>query len=373
MTRRIQPVFLLLLGWVASCTHPDAAVDAPWFVEEAAVRGIDFRHQSSEAGSTDPKMLFPDIMGSGAALADLDGDGDLDAYLVQSGLLTAADTTVRKAAPANRLYFNDGKGHFLPATAPGDAADTGYGMGVTAGDYDNDGDVDLYVTNVGRNVLLRNDGSGHFVNVAGAAGVDHPGFGTASAFLDLDRDGDLDLYLVNYVDWDPSIEKECRFGNQRTYCLPTNYAAPGMDVLYRNNGDGTFTDVSEAAGINLAYGRHASNFRASRPGLGLVGADFNKDGLIDLFVANDLMADQLWMNLGDLHFEDQAPFWGSDLDENGVAKGGMGVAAADFDDDDDVDVLVVNANGQTDSFFRNETTYFVDVTSEVGLGTQSRR
>ncbi len=371
---RATVLVVLILAGLAACDGAgppaaDATSGPVWFVEEAAARGLHFRHQSSQRGEDSP-LMFPDIVGGGVTLADLDGDGDLDAYFVQSGVL---DEEARATAPPNQLYFNRGDGTFELAANPGPAADRGYGMGAAAGDYDNDGDVDLYVTNLGANRLLRNNGKGEFEEVGAAAGVDHDGFGTAAAFLDLDRDGDLDLFLVNYVDWDPSIEKDCFMGGVRTYCLPTNYASPGMDVLYRNNGDGSFTDITRQAGIDLAYGRHAAQFRASRPGLGLVSADFDQDGLLDVFVANDLMVDQLWMNQGGLRFEDQATLWGCDLDEHGIAKGGMGVGAADIDGDADVDLLVVNAMSQTDSFYRNEQRYFSDMTSSIGLGTVSRR
>jgi hypothetical protein len=341
------------------------------FSEEAEARGIEFRHRSSEG--TEERLLFPDIMGSGVALADLDGDGDLDAYLVQSGTLVESHPKDRTDGPANELYFNRGDGYFEKDLEAGAAADRGYGMGVAAGDYDNDGDVDLYVTNVGPNVLLRNDGGGHFEDATGVAGVGHGGFGTSAAFVDLDVDGDLDLFVANYVDWTLDAEQDCFQGGVRTYCLPTNYASSGMDTLYRNNGDGTFTDVTEEAGLTLAYGKHGQNFRSSRPALGVVSADFNRDGLPDVFVANDLMEDQLWINQGSLEFIDEAHLWGCDLDEHGIAKAGMGVAAADIDDDADVDLLVVNNIQQTDSFFRNEGSYFIDATATLGLGASSRR
>ena len=330
--------------------------DGPWFVEEAALRGIDFQHRSGFDGTP----MLPDIVGGGAALLDVDGDGDLDAYLVQSGRLPARG---EQPAPGNRLYLNRGDGTFEEAADIGDGADAGYGMGVAAGDYDNDGDIDLYVTNTGENALLRNDGAGRFVNVAGDAGVADPGWGSAAAFLDLDADGDLDLFVVNYINWSLAVERDCYYRGAPTYCAPTTYAAPAPDKLFRNNGDGTFTDVSVEAGLAAAYGN----------GLGIVGADFDRDGRIDVFVANDRNVNQLWMNRGGLRFAERAADWGSAVDEHGVAKAGMGVAAADVDDDGDSDLLVVNFEGETDSFFRNEGAWFSDRTAAVGLGATSGR
>ena len=296
-------------------------------------------------------------MSGGVALADVDDDGDLDAYLVQGGSLTGDE-----GAAANQLYLNDGGGRFSLVADPGDAADRGYGMGVTAGDYDNDGDVDLYVTNWGPNVLLSNDGSGRFDDATSAAGVGDPGWGTATAFLDVDGDDDLDLFVVNYLNWSPGSAQDC----VHTYCGPTADDATA-DRLYRNNGDGTFADVSETAGLNTAFGN----------GLGIAGADFDEDGRIDVFVANDGMPNQLWLNVtgtdGVLKFRDEALLWGCAMDDHGFAKAGMGVAARDFDDDGATDILVVNLERQTDSFFRNAGTHFVDSTSRIGLGVSSRR
>ncbi len=330
---------------------------APWFAEEAQVRGIDFRHVSGFSG----KPLLPEIVAGGAALADFDGDGDLDAYLVQSGWHFGSGESARAAAPGNRLYLNRGDGTF--EWLPDAAADTGYGMGVATGDYDGDGDVDIYVTNIGANALWRNDGDGAFTEVAGSAGVAHPGWGTAAALLDLDGDGDLDLFLVNYMEWTLAVEKECRSRGELTYCSPTTYNLPASDRLFRNNGDGTFTDVTRASGFHRAFGN----------GLGLAAADFDANGLLDLFVANDKTVNQLWLNRGGLRFDEEAAAWGCAVDEHGIAKAGMGVGVADVDWDGDADILVVNLSGETDSYFRNEGGYFQDASAAMGLGTASRR
>lgn len=341
---------------VAGCGLGDGAGGA-WFVDEAASRGIVFEHQSGFAG----RPLLPEITGGGGALADVDGDGDLDVYLVQSGSLYVEEPS----NAANRLFLNDGTGYFTEAPNANGADDRGYGMGVVVGDYDNDGDVDLYVTNVGANALFRNDG-GVFEDVAEPAGVADLGWGTSAAWLDLDVDGDLDLFVTNYINWSEDIEINCYLGSVPTYCPPLNYRSPAKDRLFRNNGDGTFTDVSRVAGIDNVFGN----------GFGVLGADFNADGLTDLFIANDMTADQLWLNRsqrqGPLAFEEVATLWGSAMDRHGIAKAGMGVAAADIDDDGDTDVMVTNLEGQTDSFFRNEGGYFRDATGELGLGLTGR-
>ena len=341
----------LLPCLVLGCGPTEPGGSPEWFRDEAGARGIDYRHISGFAG----RFLIPEITGSGAALADLDGDGDLDLYIVQSGSVTSPSDH------ADRIYFNGGDGRFHPGDTP--AGGNGYGMGVAAGDYDNDGDVDLYVTNVGENLLLRNDGNGGFTNVATAAGVADPGWGTSAAFLDLDLDGDLDLFVANYIQWRIEAELACYMAGVLTYCPPQNYNAPARDQLFRNNGDGTFTDVSRRAGLHLAFGN----------GFGVVGADYNSDGLTDVFVANDMMVNQLWLNQGGLRFAESAMEWGCGVDASGAAKAGMGVAAADVDDDADVDILVVNLEGQTDSLYRNAGRWFDDATAEVGLNVVSRR
>ena len=351
MKRRALLCGLVML--VCGC----APSETPWFTEEANKRGIRFVHHTGYDG----RPMMPEMVGGGVALADLDGDHDLDLYLVQSGRV---DKTLAPENSANQLYLNKGDGYFEKVIDAGGAGDRGYGMGVAAGDYDNDGDIDLYVTNLRGNVLLQNNGEGQFTDVTQTAGVGDTSWSIAATFLDLDADGDLDLFVVNYLHWSKSIEQDC-YGKAFfiTYCGPTVYEAPAMDRLYRNNGDGTFTDVTKDAGMNVAFGN----------GLGTVGADFNGDGLTDIFVANDTLVNQLWINQGDLTFTEECLLWSCAMDSNGIAKAGMGVASADVDDDADPDLLVVNLVRQSDSFFRNEGDYFFDATGRVGIGPISMR
>jgi len=340
----------------ASCAPGEPAVPVPWFDEVASESGLAFRHSSGHEG----RHWFPEIVGSGAALFDMDGDGDLDAYLVQSGSLDGSAAVDR----ANRLYRNDGAGRFDDVTAGSGAGDTGYGMGVAAGDYDDDGDVDLYVTNYGPNVLLRNDGGGRFTDVGTLAGVADPAWGTSAAFLDYDADGDLDLFVVNYVRWRRESELACYgFAGRAEFCLPTNYDAPAMDRLYRNDGDGTFTDITVDSGLAAVYGN----------GMGVVATDFDGDGRLDLFVANDMLPNQLWIQQPAGGFVDEALTRGCAVDENGAPTAGMGVVAEDIDGDADDDLLVVNLEGQTDSLYGNDGGTCGDRTAQAGLAGISRR
>ena len=361
MTRRslftIALLFPIAVANLVGCTgtsDTSTQQQQVWFAEESAARGVLFRHESGHR----KQPLLPEITGSGAALVDVNGDGFLDIYLVQSGsLYEDADEQ------PNALFLNRGDGTFQRSPNNGGAGGTGYGMGVAAGDYNNDGAVDLYVTNVGPNVLYQNDGSGNFRDVTAAAGVEDSRWGSSAAFVDLDSDGDLDLYLANYINWSHDIELDCYLSAMLVYCPPTNYQAPTMDRLFRNNGDGTFTDVSLDAGLDKAFGN----------GFGVVTADYDGDGRQDIFVANDMMVNQLWVNQGELRFVDAAMNMSVAVDEYGEIKAGMGVASVDLDEDGDFDVIVCNLRGQTDSVFRNDRGYFTDITSNVGLSAASRR
>jgi hypothetical protein len=363
---RAQTTFLLTLcvlttsGCAEDGTNgvvSDRATEAPpWFREVAVDRGVTFVHHSGYDGQT---PIFPEIMGGGIALVDVDGDQDLDLYFVQSGDLRKGISR----ALGNELFLNDGTAHFTKVEGAGGADDSGYGMGVTVGDYDGDGDDDLYVTNVGANRLYQNQGEGTFLDVTTAAGVGDGGWGTSAAFLDIDVDGDLDLFVTNYVEWRFAGDLVCyNRAGQADYCSPGSYNAPQPDVLYRNRGDGTFEDISAEAGLRTAFGN----------GLGVSWSDFDEDGHLDIFVANDGLPNQFWRGRGDGTFVDEALAFGCSVDRNGKTKAGMGTAVADFDDDGDLDLLVVNMQAQADSLFRNEGDFFVDHAPAAGLGAVSR-
>lgn len=348
---------ILVLHGCREAVSPGAtsAPGQPWFEEVAAPSGLDYEFRSGHQ----ELCYIPEITAGGVALIDADEDGYLDVYFVQGGPLTAPPAE----RPGNQLFRNRADGTFEDRSAGSGADDRGYGVGVATGDSDEDGHVDLYVTNVGPNVLLRGSGAATFQDVTQAAGVGDPGFGSSAAFLDFDRDGDLDLFVANYLVWSPDKERDC-FNSlgQRDYCAPATYNAPALAVLYRNEGAGSFTEVSAETGI------------ASTPstGLGVVCGDFTGDGSSDVFVANDGRVNHLWVNLGGGRFEDQALLLGCAMDQDGFAKAGMGVDAADFDDDGDLDLLVGNLRGESDSLFRNDGAYFSDVSALAGLGTISR-
>jgi hypothetical protein len=334
---------------------PAGSQPEPWFEDIARKSGVMVTYRSGQRGH----FNLPEIMGGGAALFDMDADGDLDLYVVQAGNL--ADGSER---PGNRLFRNRGDGVFEDVTSGSGADLRAYGMGVAAGDYDNDGDIDLYVTNLGPNALLRNETGGRFTNVTASAGVGDPAWSMSAAFFDFDIDGDLDLFVTNYINWSPASERNCySVSGARDYCSPMVYASPTRDTLYRNNGDGTFADISGKTGLGAAFGN----------GLGIVTGDFDRNGRPDVFVANDAMMNQLWLNHGNGQLEDAALIRGVALDGDGVAKAGMGVHAIDHDDDGDLDLLVVNLDGQSDSFYRNEGSFFTDDTAVVGLRVGSRR
>ncbi len=323
-----------------------------WLEDKAIESGVSLTWISGDTGV----FNMPEIIGGGAAMLDFDNDGDLDIYFVQGGHLGIAKTE------HNVLLRND-NGKFIDVTEQSSTGDTGYGMGVAVADYNNDSFVDIFITNVGKNVLFKNNGDGTFTDVTDEAGVGDAGWGASAAFSDFDADGDLDLYAINYLVWAHGLDLDCfNAKGALDYCSPTNYMAPAKDLLYRNNGDGTFTNMSESAGIGTRTGT----------GLGVVCNDFTGNGKIDIYVANDGMADQLWQNNGNWSFTDVAAMRGCALDDEGRPKAGMGVTTDDFDNDGDFDILVCNLFGESDSLYSNEGEYFVDITARKGIRTATR-
>ena len=327
-----------------------------WFRENAREKGLDFVH----VRALEQRFWFPEIMGGGVAMLDYDQDGWLDLYLVQSG-----DLAEPSPEHADRLYRNQGDGTFRFVERSG-AEDPGYGMGCACADADGDGKTDLFVTNVGPNTLYRNrHGEGSeavFEDVTAAAGVGDPAWGTSAAFFDADADGDLDLFVTNYVRWSREIEIDCRSPyDEPDYCAPNNYDAPTRDLVYRNEGDGRFRDVSEAAGLSAAFGN----------GLGVVTGDLDDDGRIDVYVANDMMPNQLWINQGNWSFADRALYAGCAVNKNGASEAGMGVAAVDVEGDADLDVFITHLRNETNTLFVNRGGIFADRTGEADLGLAS--
>jgi len=333
----------------------EAAGDAP-FIDATGTSGLDFVHDCGFTG----KYWLPEAMGAGGAFLDYDGDGDLDAFLVQTGSFDGGTPSTC------RLFAGDGRGAFTDVTASsGAGVPVGAGrngMGCAVADYDDDGDLDLYVTCVGPDALLRNDGDGSFTDATTAAGLGDDGFGASAVWFDYDRDGRLDLYVTRYVDWSPRREIRC-FGDRGVpdYCNPLDYHAPSIDRLYRGIGDGRFEDVTEASGIAAARGN----------GLGVVAHDFTADGWLDLYVANDQDPAFLWVNQGDGRFVEDGAFAGAAYNANGIAIAGMGVALEDLDGDADFDLVVTNIHDQPHLALRNDGGAFTDASSVWGLGTWS--
>jgi len=333
------------------------------FEECSGERGLHFVWQSGHNG----RHLNPEIVGGGVGLIDHDGDGDLDVLFIQGGGVLSPQRD------GHRLFENDGRGYFTDVTAKAGITGSAFGMGVAVGDFDDDGDEDLYITNLGPNALWRNDG-GRFTDVTAEAGVGDPSWSSSAAFVDVDGDGDLDLYVCNYIHWSPGRERVClgSFDTQ-DYCTPTAYQAPARDTLYLNRGDETFEDATARLGIDgalgtglgVAFGRWLTPAGSHR-----AGAPVDS---VQILVANDGMMNHLWVRDADGRFHDRALEHGCATGESGQVKAGMGVATGDVDEDGDVDVLVVNLRRETDSLFLNDGGWFRDATAPWKLATPSRR
>ncbi|MCG9129348.1 CRTAC1 family protein [Candidatus Poribacteria bacterium] len=344
------PLFLFLL-----LIFPTTISAEPYFRDVTTEMHLDFHHIN---GFSDERRLV-ETMGSGGVLFDFDNDDDLDLYLVQGNSLSPKSDNPTE--PNNRLYRND-DGVFVDITFTAKVGDTGYGLGAVAVDYNGDGYRDLYVTNLGRNILYKNNGDNTFSDVTEEAGVACPLLSASAAFADIDRDGDLDLYVCNYVEYSLETDIPCYFRNElRIYCGPNEYHGIA-DVLYRNNGDGTFTDITMSAGI----------YEPTTRGLGVVCTDVNNDGWIDIYVANDMSPNTLFINQKNGTFKEEGIQRGVAFNGDGIANGSMGVDAGDYDNDGDIDLWVTNFSLEANCLMQNDGTgYFEDVTFETKLANPS--
>jgi enediyne biosynthesis protein E4 len=334
----------------------------PLFKEVAEQVGLKFQHYNGMTG----KFYLPEITGSGAALFDFDNDGDLDVFLVQGNVIEA--NTKPNGTLFGKLFRNDlipsKTLSFTDVTQKSGIVATGYGMGAAVGDINNDGLPDLYLSNLGSNQMYLNKGDGKFVDVTKESGTDDPRWSTSASFLDYDRDGWLDLMIVNYADFSVSNSPNCFAATTaKDYCTPRVFRAPG-NRLFHNKSNGSFEDVTTSAGVDKEFGH----------GLGVVAADFNDDGWIDIYVANDGDQNQLWINQKNGRFVNDALLAGCAVNRNGQAEAGMGVDAGDFDGNGTDDIFISHLMDETNTLYVNlGEALFEDRTREAGLGMPGRR
>jgi hypothetical protein len=336
---------------LTAAAAPDSGLT---FTDITKASGLRFVHNNGAFG----KKYLPETMGSGVVFFDADGDGWQDAFLANS--MNWPGRPGRASLPA--LYRNNRDGTFTDITARAGLAVTTYGIGAAAADYDNDGAVDLYLTVLGANRLFRNVGGARFEDVTAKAGVGDPGFSTSAAWFDYDADGKLDLYVANYVQWTAGKDLYCTLdGKVKSYCTPESYAG-ASGTLYRNRGDGAFEDVTRAAGL----------FDPASKALGVAMLDYDADGRMDLFVANDTQPNRLYRNKGNGTFVDVAVTAGVAFDEAGVARAGMGVDAADYDGSGRPSLVIGNFSNQMISLYTNEGNgLFIDEAPASTLGRAS--
>jgi hypothetical protein len=375
MARRPGPVWVLISILLASppifAEDPNPKPDI--FEDRAEELGVDFVHFAGVSG----EFYIVEISGPGCGMLDYDNDGDLDLYLIQGVMLgpgkTAADADQppQKGYPLrDRLYRNDLKiaedgsrtFSFTDVTEASGIRADGYGVGIATADYDHDGWVDIFLTNFGRNQLWRNKGDGSFKEVIGAAGIDDPRWNSGATFVDFDRDGWLDLFVGCYLAFSYENHKICRLPSGIPgYCAPEAYAAV-TNRLYRNRGDGTFEDRSLKSGVQHELGK----------ALGVMAADFNLDGWMDVYVANDMLPNHMWINQQDGTFMNDGLFGGSAVNADGRNESSMGVDAADYDLDGDEDLFITHLGYQTNTLYTNDGTgLFEDKTATSGLGPPS--
>ena len=326
------------------------------FQDIAEAAGVRFLHTNGAS----PKLYMPETMGSGGLFFDYDDDGWLDIFLVDSGSFADKELASRARSV---LYRNQGDGTFRDATARSGLVNRHYGMGACAADFDNDGDRDLYVTNFGPNILFSNDGDGVFTDITETGATGSPRWSTSCAFADIDNDGDVDLYVANYVDFtrDNNIYCGDRIARERAYCHPHAYNGV-PDQLFRNDGDGTFVDISREAGVANAEGK----------GLGVVFGDYDNDGWTDIYVANDSVPNFLYRNQGNGTFEEVGVWSGVAVNGDGRPEAGMGTDMGDYDNDGLQDIFVTNLDTETNTLYHNNGEgLFTDHTLGAGQGKPS--
>jgi len=369
----LQNVLAMALPtWLRASPHPQQQPSAPAASSDI---GVTFLNVARESG-LNAKTIFGgehknkyllETTGCGVAFYDYDNDGWLDIFLVNG---TRLEGFPSGSEPTSHLFRNNRDGTFTDVTLKAGVAHTGWGQGCCVGDYDNDGWDDLFVTYFGKNVLYHNNGDGTFTDVSQKAGVAGNGkrWNTGCAFVDYDRDGKLDLFVANYIDMDlataPVPESgPCLYKSVMVACGPPGLQG-GKNILYHNNGDGTFTDVSDASGILNANGTY---------GLGVLTADFDNDGWPDIYVADDSTASALYHNKRNGKFEDIAIEAGCALSPDGKPQAGMGVSAADYDMDGNLDIVKTNFAGDTPSLYQNQGgATFEDATFTAGLGAHTQ-
>jgi enediyne biosynthesis protein E4 len=326
------------------------------YADVTAEAGLRFKHNNGAAG----KKYLPETLGAGAAFLDYDNDGWLDILLVNS----TSWPENKGPATSSALYHNNGDGTFRDATREAGLGANVYGIGCAVADYDNDGFEDIYITALGPDKLYRNLGNGKFQDVTAKAGVGDPGFGTSAAWFDYDRDGRLDLFVANYVEWSPETDVNCTLdGTNKSYCTPQKYKGQSS-TLYHNRGNGTFENVTQRAGLNDPTSK----------ALGVALLDYDDDGQMDLFVANDTEPNKLYRNNGNGTFTDEALTAGVAFGESGAARAGMGVDAADYDNSGRQSLVIGNFTSESMALYHNDGGgLFTDEARTSGIGKMSEQ
>lgn len=347
----IKTRMISILGCLALSASP--ALGAIRLTDVTAESGVAFRHTDGSSG----EYYIVETASAGLALFDYDRDGRIDIYFLNGAPLKGTEST---AVPRNALYRNLGQWRFQDVTEASGLGDTGYGLGVAVGDYDNDGDADVYLNNFGPNVLYRNNGDGTFTDVTKIAGVDAGRqFGAGACFLDIEGDGDLDLFVANYLEFSYDTHVQSTLSGYRAYRAPIHHR-PLSDRLYRNNGDGTFSDISAAAGIAAHAGW----------GMGTVCADYDNDGDTDIFVGNDVAENFLFRNNGSGVFTEIGMMAGTAYTADGNPSASMGVDCGDYDNDGWLDFKVTSYQQELSTLYRNlQDDFFDDITQQSGAGS----